>query len=284
RGGSRCVRREHRRLCVGHSAQGPQCGARRHRSGRCGRNAGNGQLKRFDRGSQSWVRPGGTADRQAKDLIMAELEAKGRELVSTKELQNTVTYLCGLGEKVSASDEERKACDYLTSRLRAYGYTPVVHEFDSYISYPRSANFIISTARERFDIPAVGVAFGQSTAPDGITEDVVLVGSGSEAEYADKDVRGRIVLVTKLPSPANALSAARHGARGMICMSAGKQRHKMIITPVWGTPEFEQASSIPRLHVVSIAKTDGDRIVAALNEGPVRATLAADTFEGWRKV
>jgi Zn-dependent M28 family amino/carboxypeptidase len=215
---------------------------------------------------------------------MAQLEAKARELVSTKELQNTVAYLCGLGEKVSGSDEERKACDYLTSRLRAYGYTPVVHEFDSYISYPRSASLVISTAGGRFDIPAVGVAFGQSTAPDGISEDVVLVGSGSEAEYADKNVRGRIVLVTKLPSPANALSAARHGARGMICMSAGKQRHKMIITPVWGTPEFDQANSIPRLHVVSIAKTDGDPIVAALKEGPVRATLVADTFEGWRKV
>jgi len=215
---------------------------------------------------------------------MAQLEAKARELVSSNELESTVTYLCGLGEKVAGSEEERKACDYLTDRLEAYGYTPVVHEFDSYISYPRSAKLVISASGERFDIPAVGVAFGQSTPPDGITEDVVLAGSGSEADYVGKDVRGRIVLVTKLPSPANALAASRHGARGMICMSAGKQRHKMIITPVWGTPEFDQANNIPRIAVVSIAKTDGDRIVAALKDGLVRATLATDTFEGWRKV
>jgi Peptidase family M28 len=215
---------------------------------------------------------------------MTQLDAEARELVSTKELQSTVTYLCGLGEKVSGSEEERKACDYLTSRLRAYGYTPVVHEFDSYISYPRSASLAISAAGGRFDIPAVGVAFGQSTPPDGITEDVVLVGSGSDTEYVGKDVCGRIVLVTKLPSPANALAAAKHGARGMICMSAGKQRHKMIITPVWGTPEFDQASRIPRVHVASITKTDGDRVVAALKDGPVRATLITDTFEGWRTV
>src|SRR5262252_7514925 len=215
---------------------------------------------------------------------MAQLEAKARELVSSNELESTVTYLCGLGEKVAGSEEERKACDYLTGRLEAYGYTPVVHEFDSYISYPRSAKLVISASGERFDIPAVGVAFGQSTPPDGITEDVMLAGSGSEADYVGKDVRGRIVLVTKLPSPANALAASRHGARGMICMSAGKQRHKMIVTPVWGTPEFDQVNNIPRIAVVSIAKTDGDRIVAALKDGHVRATLVADTFEGWRKV
>ena len=215
---------------------------------------------------------------------MAKLDAQVRELVSSTELESTVKYLCELGEKVAGSEEERKACDYLTHRLRAYGFTPVMHEFDSYISYPRSARLVVSAAGKRFDIPAVGVAFGLSTPQDGISEDVVLVGSGSDAEYIGKDVRGKIVLVTKLPSPANALAAAKGGACGMICMSAGKQRHKMIITPIWGTPEFEQIRNIPRLPVVSIAKTDGDRLVAALKEGPVRALLITDTFEGWRKV
>jgi len=215
---------------------------------------------------------------------MAQLDAQAREHVSCEELESTVRFLCGLGEKVAGSEEERKACDYLTSRLKAYGYTPVVHEFDSYVSYPRSAELVISVAGERCSIPAVGVAFGQSTPRDGISEDVVLVGSGGDAEYIGKDVRGKVVLVTKLPSPANALAAVKHGAHGMICMSAGKQRHKMIITPVWGTPEFDQVNSIPRVPVVSIAKTDGDAIIAALKQGPVRATLITDTFEGWRKL
>src|SRR5262249_55131599 len=120
--------------------------------------------------------------------------------------------------------------------------------------------------------------------PDGITDEVVPVGSGSDAEYVGKDVERRIVLLTRLPSPANALTAARHGARGMICMSAGKQRHKMIITPVWGTAECDQARDIPRVRGARIAKTDGERITAALGRGHVRATLSADPFEGWRTV
>ena len=215
---------------------------------------------------------------------MADLTKSAREIVSSKDLEATVAHLCNLGEKVSGSEEERKACDYLVSRLKSYGYTPTVHEFDSYISYPRSAKLTVHAGGKAVDVAAVGVAFGLSTGPDGVTTDIVFAGQGDDADYVGKDVRGKIALITKLPSPNNALAAATAGAKGLICMSAGKQRHKMIITPVWGTPEFEQASKIPRVHVVSISKVDGDKIVDKLKNGLVRATLVTDTFEGWRKV
>ncbi len=213
---------------------------------------------------------------------MGQLDEAARGYVSTKELEASVAHLCALGEKVAGSEEEKKACAYITSRLESYGYTPTVHEFESYISYPRSAKLTIHAGKESIDVPAVGVAFGLSTGPDGVTDDVVFAGQGNDADYVAKDVRGKIALITKLPSPSNAVAAAKNGAKGLICMSAGKQRHKMIITPVWGTPEFEQSKNIPRVHVVSISKVDGDRIVEALKGGGVRATLVADTFEGWR--
>jgi hypothetical protein len=70
----------------------------------------------------------------------------------------------------------------------------------------------------------------------------------------------------------------------MVSMSAGKQRHKMIITPVWGTPEFDQTASIPQLHVVSISGVDGARIREALAKGPVEATLKTEVDTRWREV
>lgn len=204
-----------------------------------------------------------------------------REAVSTGELTETVTALCALGEKVAGSEEEKKACDILVGKLRSYGYEPTVHTFESYVSYPRATRLTVH-ATERFELPAVGVAFGLSTPPGGITAPLVAVGAGTEADLAGKDLTGRIALVSKLPSPNNALACARAGARGMICMSAGKQRHKMIITPVWGTPEFDQVRSIPRIAVASISREDGRRIEAALAKGEVQATIEADVFEGWR--
>jgi hypothetical protein len=216
-------------------------------------------------------------------LTMPALDVEVRNLVSKDTLSETVRQLCAIGEKVSGFPAEEKACAYITGKLAEYGVSHTVHTFESYISYPRQARLIVH-ARDSYEIQAVGVAFGLSTAADGYTSDVVLVNAGNDADYAGKDVKGRIALITKLPTPHNALVAARHGAKGMICMSAGKQRHKMIITPVWGTPEFNQTDAIPRLHVASIAGTDGQRIVADVKSGAVRATLIADTFEGWRTV
>ena len=50
---------------------------------------------------------------------MNQSDAALRDLVSTQELEASVAHLCGIGEKVSGTEEERKACDFITSRLNA---------------------------------------------------------------------------------------------------------------------------------------------------------------------
>lgn len=192
--------------------------------------------------------------------------------------------LCALGEKVAGSAEEERACAIITAALEQYGINYTVHRFQSYVSHPVSAALSIETPRGPVSPEAVGVAFGLSTPPEGLVAPVVDVGDGGEDGYSGKDVKGKIALVGKLPSPHNALTAARHGAVGMICMSAGKQRHKMIITPVWGTPEFDQSASIPQLAVVSISGDDGKRLRALMAEGDITATLRTEVSTGWREV
>jgi len=214
---------------------------------------------------------------------MPGLDVDVRKQVSEEALTETVRQLCLIGEKVSGFPNEEKACKYITDKLTEYGIGHKVHTFESYISAPRSVKLTIH-AKDSYEVEAVGVAFGLSTPPDGFTAEVVPVGVGNDHDYVGKNVKGKIALVTKLPSPHNALIAAKHGAKGLIAMSAGKQRHKMIITPVWGTPEFDQIDKIPRLHVASIAGTDGQRIVKDAKASTVRATIVADTFEGWRTV
>ena len=215
---------------------------------------------------------------------MSSLDANARDLVSAQHLMQTCETLCALGEKVAGSVEEEKACAVFTEALMRYGVAHEVHRFQSYISAPVSAALSLATAGGTLEIQSVGVAFGTSTPAGGISAALVNVGDGGEADYAGKDVRGKIALVGKLPSPHNALHAAKHGAIGMVSMSAGKQRHKMIITPVWGTPEFDQTATIPHLHVVSISGVDGARIREALAAGPVLATLTTEVDTRWREV
>ncbi len=211
------------------------------------------------------------------------LENEARAAVSADNLRESVTRLCALGEKVSGSEEEAAACAYLTGRLAEWEIDHAVHTFDSYVSYPVSARVRV-TAPESREIEAVGVSFGLSTPPGGYRSDVAFVGTGTAEEYAGKDVTGRIVLLEKLPTPERAAEAAAQGARGMICMSAGPQRHKMIITPVWGTPGFREAERIPRVHVASISGDDGRPLVERAKAGRLEAEIHADTFEGWRRV
>ena len=215
---------------------------------------------------------------------MAEtFEEAARATVSNANLAQSVEHLCSLGEKVAGSQEEEQACRYITDRLTEYGIEHTVHTFQSYVSYPRSARVLV-TAPEAREIQAVGVSFGLSTPEGGFSSPVVFVGSGIDADYEGKDVSGKIVLLEKLPTPERATTAARHGAAGMICMSAGKQRHKMIITPVWGTPGYDEADNIPRVHAASIAGTDGTDLIDWAKAGSLEAALITDTFEGWRTV
>jgi hypothetical protein len=211
------------------------------------------------------------------------MENVARQNVSSDNLNTSVGYLCSIGEKVAGSAEEGRACDYITEKLTEYGIDHQVHTFQSYVSYPISARVMIS-APEVTEIEAVGVSFGLSTPEGGFGSKVVAVGGGGEDDYDGLDVAGKIVLVDKLPTPERAVTAARHGVAGMICMSAGKQRHKMIITPVWGTPGYDEANAIPRLHVASISAVDGADLIKWARAGTLEATLITDTFEGWRTV
>lgn len=214
---------------------------------------------------------------------MTQFEQAAREAVSPAGLQNSVSYLCSLGEKVPGTPEEEKACAYITGKLAEYGIEHTVHRFNSYVSAPVSAKVMI-TAPETREIAAVGVAFGLSTPDGGFSSDVVFVGTGTPEEYEGRDVTGKIVLLEKLPTPERATVAAAMGAAGMICMSAGKQRHKMIITPVWGTPGYDEADKIPRVHVASIAGDDGRPLIDWAKAGSLEATMVTETFEGWREV
>ena len=211
-----------------------------------------------------------------------EIDAtKTRAAVSNAHLSDTVAALCAIGEKVAGSNEEAIACAHIVEKLRSYGYEPVVHEFLSYVSHPVSTRLLIHGERTE-EIAAVGVSFGLSTPKEGTRAAIVLAGAGTEEDFARVDARGKVALISKLPSPNNALAAAKAGAIGLICSSAGKQRHKMIITPVWGTPEFDQVKAIPRVAVASISAVDRKAIEARMASGEVEATLHCEVAEGWR--
>ncbi|HWT82847.1 MAG TPA: M28 family peptidase, partial [Candidatus Methylomirabilis sp.] len=59
-------------------------------------------------------------------------------------------------------------------------------------------------------------------------------------------------------------------------------RHKMIATPVWGTPSLEDKDKIPRLPVVSISGDDGAPLRRMARAGTLRGTVMTEVWEGWK--
>ena len=209
-----------------------------------------------------------------------KLEEAARAEVAPELLRAHVDYFCSLGEKLAGSQEEIKACNYIIDQLKKAGVEAQVQKFDSYVSHPISASFEVDFP-SKLKIEGVGVSFGISTPEAGFSAEVVHVGAGNEEDYLGLDVKGKIVLVDKLPSPARGANAAKHGAAAMVAMSEGIMKHKMIVTPVWGNPSLAERDLIPRIPVVSISGDDGAVLKKMALSGELRGTVKTENFEGW---
>jgi len=216
-----------------------------------------------------------------KDVLKTEKQA--REQVSGDNLKAHIEYLCAIGEKLAGTKEEAKACQYFVDRLSEAGLETTVHEFESFISHPVSASFSTYFPK-KVEVEGVGVSFGVSTPDEGLNAEVIYVGSGTTAEYEGKNVAGKIVLVDKLPSPERAVTAVKQGAAAMVAMSEGHMRHKMIVTPVWGTPSLDEKDTIPRIPVVSISGDDGAPLREMAKRGTLKGTVKTVNREGWMTV
>ena len=208
-------------------------------------------------------------------------EKSAREEVSQQNLQAHIEYFCSVGERLAGSSEEIKACDYIVSKLSEYGIEAKVYEFESYVSHPIHAEFEIYFPTKK-DYDCVTTSFSMSTPPSGWSADIVHVGNGNEKDYESLSVQGKIVLIDKTPNPERTIVAKEKGAAVIIFMSEGHVRHKMIVTPVWGTPSLEEKDRIPRIPVISISGEDGRELRDLAQKGTLKGTIKTELWEGWK--
>ncbi|HEX9754408.1 MAG TPA: DUF4910 domain-containing protein [Gemmatimonadales bacterium] len=79
---------------------------------------------------------------------------------------------------------------------------------------------------------AMPITLAQDSESGEVTGELVDVGNGTaEADYAGKDVRGRLVLAAQQPGPVARLAVARHGAAGIVSYAQNQR------TAWWGEDE-----------------------------------------------
>lgn len=182
--------------------------------------------------------------------------------------------------KLSGTPEELESFRYLQAEMESYGYRTELLFHDAYISLPGRAKVEVDGSSLR----CITHSMSLSSPASGVTADLVHVGEGSEADFAGKDLAGKIVLVDGIATEEVAALASGAGAVGELHISPNEHLYEMCVSPVWGSPSQHTRARLPSTVICTIALEDGDRLRHRLTQGEaVKATLTAEVDTGWRK-
>lgn len=207
-------------------------------------------------------------------------EAEGRVVgeVSAESLMRHAAMIAQW-ERVSGTPGERHAVEYITRSLEESGLETRLYEVESLVGWPEHAAVEVLEPGA-FSLRALAHALAPSTPPEGLTGELVYVGSGGEADYERHSVSGKVVVTEGLPSPLAVLTAQSRGAACLV--GIGKRFHDLCVSPVWGTPTPDTARYLPRIPVVTVVEAEAARLRELLGRGPVTARVHARTFRGWK--
>ncbi|MGE5542920.1 MAG: M20/M25/M40 family metallo-hydrolase [Bacillota bacterium] len=170
------------------------------------------------------------------------------------------------GPRVGGTAAELEAANYVKSYLAGLGYEASLQQFPIWYFEGRGCSLDVLT-------PA-SVAGPRSanlltySAPGDIEADLVYCQLGTPGDFAGLDVSGKIALIRRgtISFLEKAQNAMDNGAIGVIIFNNVPENF-------FGT--LQQPVGVP---AVSISGEDGEGLVAALGEGPVRAHLVSDTI------
>ncbi len=182
--------------------------------------------------------------------------------------------------KESGVPEELKSLEYVEARMKEYGFATQLILHDAYITLPSKA-----AVKTPFgEIRCITHSFSCSAPAGGLSAPVIDLGSGSPADFAKHDVRGKIVLVDGIANPVMSRRASLAGAAGQLHVSPHEHVHEMCISPVWGSPTHDTVANLPTTVVVTVPKDGGDSIRAQLaRDASLTVTLEAEVDTRWRK-
>ncbi len=189
----------------------------------------------------------------------------------------------------SGTTDEKRAFDYLSTRLKKHGVPHTVYTPTLFISVPREARLEVLTP-ERKLLFAKTPSMSLSTGGEWEQGEVVYLPSSHVGdirglfEGVGRDtpgIAGKIVLTEGYASPGKVADFMKGGAVGAIFISPGERIHEGICTTIWGSPDLDSWERKPTIPVVSVNRTDGTWLRDMVQRGVVKARLSTNLDEGW---
>ncbi|NKB57650.1 MAG: M28 family peptidase [Alphaproteobacteria bacterium] len=212
--------------------------------------------------------------------------------LSFDNVQQHMEHIClQIPSRLAGTENARRAAEYNADALRQHGIAAEVHDLPGLVSFPEPTLLRVLNAPEEA-IEAFTCGHSVPTAPEGLSGELVYVGSGAEADYAGRSVAGKIILAETSYHPARHEKlriAAGKGVIGVVLMNWGGPDNTAVpfgsVKPAWGNPTRETiATEMPTVPAIGIARTAGLRLVAKCEKGPVKVRFQAIVENGWRDI
>lgn len=195
-----------------------------------------------------------------------------------------------LPTRLAGSENAALAAEYNAERTRAAGLAATVHTLPALVSFPGEATLTIESPGPT-SVPANTLGHSLQTPPEGLSGELVYVGSGGLDDYAGKDVAGKITLseLSYLPGRQEKQRlAGLHGSTAQMMMNWGHPENHVVpygsVKPAWGNPTPDTVHEMPTIPCIGIPRVNGLELKAMCEQGPVHVKLATDVENGWRDV
>ena len=195
-------------------------------------------------------------------------------------------------ERVSGSDDEVAAAEYITDRLDSLGVSYDRYDPNIWLSIPKEATLkTTAPIQKEFDaVKTVAFSKNGSTAGEVAHVEPPELNEGQLALNAsfdnlDEDIDGKIVLVE-----ANYLSREMiadieaKGAKAIVGIQLHEDEpHEGIATPVWGAvPHPDEQDRVPDIIITNVSKTVGDELAELAADG-LELEVSAHAPRKWAK-
>lgn len=202
------------------------------------------------------------------------------------------TIVRDIPHRAAGSVNGRRMAEFSRDAFEASGVDHVVvHELPALVSFPEHADFRVESPHG-ISIQANTLGHSLETLPEGLSGELVYVGSGSIADFEGKDVRGKIVLTELSYSPGRHEKqriAAQRGAIGAVMLNWGRPDDTAVpfgsVKPVWGNPTPDNLrTEMATIPCIGISRSSGLELKALCEKGPVRVWFRTHVRNEWAPV
>lgn len=226
-----------------------------------------------------------------KSVAAEETEAELRASCSTEAPWALLERFSSL-VRLSGSDEERQAFDYIAARLDEFGVPSTLETSTQFISWPLGATLRVAGgdgAAFQAKTPAMSVSTGGAE----VEAEAVYLPTGyasgvsdffSAKELPGGDLTGKIVITEGMAMPTKVGDIAARGAVAAVFVGPGERIHEGISTTIWGSPDLHSMGRQPTIPIISVNRPQGLELIERAKAGNLRLVFSTNLDTCWRPI